>query len=163
MSKEKKYSPEEGIITSWEVSPAFSSESMKGVTSLKDLPNFKALKWENAETEYTGMLNLSRFAEVSQKTNTILVRAEIESDKEEVKRIELGYSDQLSAFVDGQLVYSGQNNFRSRDYRYLGTIGFFDAVYVPLKKGKNTVYFAVSENYGGWGIKARLSAIEQPD
>ncbi|MEL6190946.1 MAG: hypothetical protein AAFR66_02810 [Bacteroidota bacterium] len=161
-SKEKTFSPEEGIITSWEVSPAFSSESMKGITSLKDIPNFKALTWETAETEYTGMLNLSRFAEVSPKSNTILVRAEIASDEETVKRIELGYSDQLSAFVNGQLVYSGQNNFRSRDYRYLGTIGFFDAVYVPLKKGKNTVYFAVSENFGGWGIKGRLSELEQP-
>lgn len=156
-SQEKTYSAEEGVITSWEVSPAFSSEKLKGVRSLEDLSDFKKLEWNTVETEYTGMLNLSRFSEVSQNSNTILVRAQIESDKEEVKRIELGYSDQLSAFVNGQLVYSGQNNFRSRDYRYLGTIGFFDAVYVPLKKGKNTVYFAVSENFGGWGIKARLS------
>ncbi|MEM8898118.1 MAG: hypothetical protein AAGC85_08435 [Bacteroidota bacterium] len=163
MSKEKKHSPEAGIITSWEVSPAFFSGNLKGVNSLKDLPDFKALKWETAETEYSGLLNLSRFSEVGPNSNTILVRAQIESDRETVKRIELGYSDQVFAFVNGQLVYSGQNNFRSRDYRYLGTIGFFDAVYVPLKKGKNTVYFAISENFGGWGIKAKISEMKQPD
>ena len=44
----------------------------------------------------------------------------------------------------------------SRDYRFLGTIGYFDAVYLQLKKGRNDLWIAVSENFGGWGIKAKL-------
>jgi hypothetical protein len=53
-------------------------------------------------------------------------------------------------------VYSGHNKFRSRDYRYLGTMGYFDAVHLELKKGENEIIFAVSENFGGWGLKAKL-------
>ena len=35
------------------------------------------------------------------------------------------------------VVYAGDNRYRSRDYRYLGTIGYFDQVYLPLAAGDN--------------------------
>ena len=38
------------------------------------------------------------------------------------------------------------------DFRYLGTIGLFDELYLPLKQGANDLWFAVSESFGGWGI-----------
>jgi hypothetical protein len=49
---------------------------------------------------------------------------------------------------------AGADDYRSRDYRFLGTIGYFDELYLPLKKGENELIFAVSEDFGGWGIKA---------
>ena len=45
---------------------------------------------------------------------------------------------------------------RSRDYRYLGTIGLFDEVMLPLRDGDNELWLAVSESFGGWGVLARL-------
>ena len=45
----------------------------------------------------------------------------------------------------------------SRDFRYLGTIGLFDAIHLPLKQGENEVLLAVSETFGGWGIISRLA------
>jgi hypothetical protein len=38
----------------------------------------------------------------------------------------------------------------------LGTIGLFDAVYLPLRKGKNTLLLAVSEDFGGWLVTGRF-------
>ena len=35
-------------------------------------------------------------------------------------------------------------------------MGYFDTIYLDLKKGKNEIIFAVSENMGGWGLKAKL-------
>lgn len=67
------------------------------------------------------------------------------------------YSDRVRVYVNGTLLYSGDNSYRTRDFRYLGTIGLFDSVQAPLKKGANEVVFAVSETFGGWGIMARLS------
>ena len=32
--------------------------------------------------------------------------------------------------------------------------------HLNLKKGKNTVFFAVSENFGGWGVKAKVLEME---
>jgi hypothetical protein len=55
------------------------------------------------------------------------------------------------------LLYDGQDVFLSRDYRFLGTIGYFDDVYLDLKKGKNELWIAVSENFGGWGLKGIIA------
>ena len=63
-------------------------------------------------------------------------------------------------YLNGQLIYTGDNTYMSRDYRYLGTIGLFDNVLLPLKPGKNELYIAVTEAFGGWGIMARLSDFE---
>lgn len=163
MSTEKIFSQEPGTIMEWEISPSFAAEKLTGLTTVTDFPAFSNLSWEKVEAEYTGILNLSRFSEVTLTSNTIWVRAHIEAEKAEIKKIAMGYSDRLAAFIHGQLVYSGHNQFRSRDYRYLGTIGFFDELYVPLKKGRNTLYFAVTESMGGWGIKAKLSEMEALD
>ena len=63
-------------------------------------------------------------------------------------------------YVNGKIVYAGQRVFRSRDYRYLGTIGYFDAVYLDLKEGENEVVFAITETFGGWGLRARLENLD---
>jgi hypothetical protein len=48
----------------------------------------------------------------------------------------------------------------SRDYRFLGTIGFYDKLFLPLKKGDNELWFVTSENFGGWGVKAKFENME---
>ncbi|MEL6926392.1 MAG: hypothetical protein AAFO94_20280, partial [Bacteroidota bacterium] len=79
---------------------------------------------------------------------------------EQLKELQFGYSDAAAVFVNDQILYRGKNLFRSRDYRYLGTIGYFDSVYLQLKKGRNEVVIAVAENFGGWGLKAKLENME---
>ena len=61
--------------------------------------------------------------------------------------------------MNGRLVYGGSNQYLTRDYRYLGTIGLFDDLYVSLSPGPNEVWFAVSESFGGWGI---LGVVDDP-
>ena len=45
---------------------------------------------------------------------------------------------------------------RSRDYRFLGSIGYWDTVFLPLAQGDNELVVAVSESFGGWGVQARF-------
>ena len=45
----------------------------------------------------------------------------------------------------------------TRDYRFLGSIGYWDRLYLPLVPGENELVLAVSENFGGWGLQARLA------
>jgi hypothetical protein len=70
--------------------------------------------------------------------------------------LQLGFSDRARVFLNDQVLYSGRDEFQSRDYRFLGTVGLFDEVYLTLKKGRNELWVAVSETFGGWGIKAAL-------
>jgi hypothetical protein len=65
-------------------------------------------------------------------------------------------SNKVRVFVNNILIYAGNNRFRSRDYRYLGTLGLFDTIYLPLKVGKNEISFAVTESFGGWGVMAQI-------
>ena len=53
-------------------------------------------------------------------------------------------------------VYRGDDTYRSRDYRFLGSIGWYDTLYLPLEQGDNELLIAVSEDFGGWGVQARL-------
>jgi len=71
-------------------------------------------------------------------------------------RVSFGYSDRVRVYLNGQLIYAGNNGYGSRDYRYLGTIGYFDQLRLPLRAGFNELWFAVSESFGGWGIMARI-------
>ena len=67
-------------------------------------------------------------------------------------------ADRVVAAVNGVRVYSGDDGYRSRDHRFLGTVGFYDTLWLPVRAGRNEVTFAVSENFGGWVIGARLAA-----
>ena len=77
-----------------------------------------------------------------------------------MKQLKLGYSDAAAVFVNGTLIYKGDNTYMSRDYRYLGTIGLFDSVALPLEKGDNEIWIAVTEAFGGWGIMGQLANLE---
>jgi hypothetical protein len=46
--------------------------------------------------------------------------------------------------------------FLSSDRSFLGTVGLFDELILPLKRGDNELWFAVSEGFGGWAVVAQL-------
>ena len=65
----------------------------------------------------------------------------------------------MVAILNGKPIYRGNNKWRSRGYRYLGTTGLFDSIYLNLKKGENILLMAVSEDFGGWLITGRIEEI----
>lgn len=151
--------PINGIIASWTISDKFKEEQLKDLEGLKGI--IAKRKWNNkVNTEEGIAANISRKVtryDESPKKNTVFAKIEIESNKKQTKIFEFGYSDRAIVVLNGKPLYKGNNRWRSRDYRYLGTIGLFDAVYLPLKKGKNTLIVAVSEDFGGWLITGKFS------
>jgi hypothetical protein len=144
-----------GTVTRWQVSGGVSEKSLTGITSLKSFEK-SDLKWKTAETETTGTLNLASVAAWSQENNTVFARVMVDSEKEQLKKFVFGFSDRARVYLNDDLLFSGEDNYGSRDYRFLGTIGYFDAVYLHLKKGRNEIKIAVSENVGGWGVKGKF-------
>jgi hypothetical protein len=88
--------------------------------------------------------------------NTVFARLTIQAERDQIKKIRFGFSDSVKVYVNDQLLFGGNDLYRSRDYRFLGTIGLFDEVYLPLKKGDNELWLAVTESFGGWGIKGLI-------
>ena len=73
---------------------------------------------------------------------------------------DLGFSDRAVVYLNGRALYRGDDTYRSRDYRFLGSIGWYDTVYLPLVEGDNELVVAVSEDFGGWGIQARFDSLD---
>lgn len=148
-----------GTIAAWQVSNAFKEDVTAKMMQL-DTKWVDQLKWKTLSTEATGLVNISRLWPVSDSANTVLVKFIVNSDKEQLKRLDIGYSDRVRIYCNNNVLYAGNAGFRTRDYRYLGTIGYFDAVYLPLKKGGNTIIMAISETFGGWGVMAKWENVE---
>ena len=96
------------------------------------------------------------------KKNTVFARAIVASTDARTVPLRFGYSDRVRIFLNGQLLYAGDNGYRSRDFRYLGTIGLFDAIPLALRAGDNELIMAVSESFGGWGVLARIGSASSP-
>ncbi len=147
----------EGLIPSWEISDKFEEGLLEGEKDPASV--IGARTWEGSvQVEEGTAANIARLITLrgAEKGNTVLARVTINSSKDQLKLFEFGYSDRVVVILNGVPIYRGTNRFNSRDYRYLGTIGLFDAVYLPLKKGDNTLIMAVSEDFGGWLITGRF-------
>jgi len=87
----------------------------------------------------------------------VYARTKIDSDRDQVKKLYIGYSDDVSVFLNGKILYRGRSAQGFRDPGFLGIVNpENDAVYLPLKKGNNELMLAVSELGGGWGFICRL-------
>lgn len=143
----------DGTFRSWLVSAVFDEKLLSGKFELSrgDKEN---LRWKKLACEADGLCNLARLDGVGEGKNTVFSRGVIVSERDQIKRLRFGFSDRVKVYFNDRLVYGGDDSFQSRDYRFLGTLGYFDEVYLPLRKGSNELWIAVSENFGGWGIKA---------
>ena len=142
-------------VSNWQISDSFSEEKLAKVIELNSQDMAK-MKWQTLHVDSYGILNMARVQGVNKTSNTAFAQFSIDSNKAQTKALHFGYSDKVRVFVNNTLVYAGNNSFRSRDYRYLGTIGLYDTVYLPLKAGKNDIIFVVSEQFGGWGVMAKF-------
>jgi hypothetical protein len=147
--------PPADVVTEWSVSQALPEALVDGVERLSesDLP---ALEWMSLEAEATGVVNLARRGRRTREENTVFARTTIHSEQAGTRRVRFGFSDRVRVFSGDRLVYSGDNGYQTRDYRFLGTIGLFDEIAIDVEPGENPLVFAVSESFGGWGIVAAL-------
>src|SRR6266542_3319608 len=148
-----------GIVTQWQVSNVAKRSLFEKKYELT--PEIKEkIKWTTQNSEPSGTVNLAKFIEPTDTSKTIIARVLIQSESEQIKELSFGFSDYVTIYLNDKALYSGNDNFMSRDYRFLGTIGFFDKLFLSLKKGVNELWFVVSEDFGGWGVKAKFENME---
>lgn len=147
------------IITKWQVSNVVNRNLFEKKYQLTTEIKEKST-WTTQSSEPSGTINLSRFGFLTETNNTMVVKVVVESASEQIKELSFGFSDFVTVYLNDKAIYYGADNFMSRDYRFLGTIGFFDKLFLPLKKGSNELWFVVSENFGGWGVKAKFENMD---
>ncbi len=149
-----------GTVTERQVSSAFEGSRLEGSTSFPDELSAE-LSWTALQSDRTGIANLAEVQGIADGRDTVIARLTIHSEQERVVKTSFGYSDRVNVYLNGQLLYGGDNTYRTRDYRYLGTIGLFDELWLPLKTGDNELWFAISEAFGGWGVQCRVFPFEE--
>lgn len=149
----------DGRIPEWEVSDSFDGAVLAGASTLETDAQ-QGRTWTTMSAEDSGITNLAEVIVDENGGNTVFTRHVFAGNRGESKLLSFGYSDKASVYLNGTLIYSGDNTYLTRDYRYLGTIGLFDSVVLPLKKGDNELVIAVSEAFGGWGIMGKISDLE---
>lgn len=148
-----------GLVTQWQVSNVVNPNLFEKKYQLT--PEIKEkLKWTTQRSEPSGTINLARFGQMTQTEKAMVAKVVIQSSSEQFKEVSFGFSDYVLVYLNDRALYYGMDNFMSRDYRFLGTIGFFDTLLLPLKKGDNELWFVVAENFGGWGVKAKFANMD---
>jgi hypothetical protein len=164
-------------LTKWSLSPSYDALARNLEHPLSPSES-AAIKWQDAEAEPPGFVVLYRYREAPHPRVTfqgdfskrlepqpgmkvIYARTNIDSDRDQVKKLFIGYSDDVSVFLNGKILYRGRSAQGFRDPGFLGIVNpENDAVYLPLKKGSNELVLAVSELGGGWGFICRLVDVE---
>jgi len=115
--------------------------------------------WQSLSVDEAGVVNLAQVSGRTPEVNTLFVRKILTADTDKTIRFKYGFSDRVTVFLNGVAIAYGDDTYLTRDYRHLGTIGLYDSVFLPLKAGRNELIFAVSEGFGGWGIKAAMDPV----
>ena len=149
----------EEVIQKYQVSSPVDVQSVFNEPKLPD-DFLEKLTFKEYPTEADGLINLAQVGAKTKTENTIVLKIDIEVEHDILKPLNFGFSDVAKIFVNTKAAWIGADIYRSRDYRFLGTIGYFDTVYLDLKKGQNEVIILVAENFGGWGFKARFDNLD---
>ncbi len=166
-----------GTLTKWSLSPSYDALARNLERPLSPSES-AAMQWQDVEAEPPGFVVIYRYREAPHPRVTfqgdfskrlepqpgmkvVYARTNIDSDRDQVKKLFIGYSDDVSVFLNGKILYRGRSAQGFRDPGFLGIVNpENDAVYLPLKKGSNELMLVVSELGGGWGFICRLVDLE---
>jgi hypothetical protein len=164
-------------LTKWSLSPSYDALARNLEHSLSASES-KAIQWQEVEAEPPGFVVIGRYREAPVGGGTfqadfskrldpqpgmklVYARTIINSDRDQVRKLYIGYSDDVSVFLNGEILWRGRSAQGFRDPGFLGIVSpENDAVYLPLKKGSNELLLAVSDLGGGWGFICRLADFE---
>jgi hypothetical protein len=163
-----------GTLVHWSLSPAYDALQRDLERPLSPAER-AAIAWQDVEAEPPGIVAIYRYRQAPHPRVTfqsdfstrlepqpgmkvVYARTTIRSDRDVVRKLSLGYSDDVTVFLNGRILYRGRSAQAFRDPGFLGIVSpDDDAVYLPLRKGNNELVLALSELGGGWGFVARLA------
>jgi len=162
-----------GTLTRWRLSPSFDALT-RDLERPLPASEATAMRWQEVEAEPPGFVVINRYRdsphprvsfandfskrlEPQPGTAVVYATTTIEAERDQVKKLLLGYSDEVTVFLNGRILYRGRSAQNFRDPGFLGIVNpENDALYLPLRKGRNELVLAVSELGGGWGFICRV-------
>ena len=167
-----------GTLTRWSLSPAYDALA-RDLERPLTRAELGAIRWDEVQAEPPGFVVINRYRdsphpnvsfqgdfskrlEPQPGMKVVYARTRIDAKRDQVRKLYIGYSDDVSVFLNGKILYRGRSAQGFRDPGFLGIVNAEDdALYLPLKKGRNELVLAVSELGGGWGFVCRWA--DQPE
>jgi DNA-binding beta-propeller fold protein YncE len=138
-----------GVIRDWALSTPFALLS----ADFTRYPDLSGLEWQSVTADEAGLVDISRYYPRKDRAgDCILARTILKADADTRLRLGCGYSDVLTVYLNGLPVFTGNSAYRSRDGSFLGIVGWFDDLFLPLRKGQNELLVQLGESSGGWGF-----------
>ena len=141
-----------GFLRDWEISRPLA----RRLLDFDRYPDAEALgvtPWTRVAATQRGILDVSRsYGRSGPEPDAVIARATVHATRNEVRKFWLGYSDEVGVFLNGRPVFYGNSGYRVRDLSFLGIVGTFDALQLPLRRGDNELLFVLGEASGGWGL-----------
>ena len=146
-----------GLVTKLRLSPGFVPP--EGPVRALAGPSSPSEAWPLANVLPSGLVIIGSQVKVPEKARRYasIAAFRVRAAAAGVRRLRLGFSDEVSVFLNGQILFSGDQRYVFNFPRQEGLIHLDQAsVYLPLKKGDNEVRLVVSEVFGGWGLMAQF-------
>lgn len=162
-----------GALVHWQLSPSYDALA-RNLERPLDANESARITWQDVDAEPPGIVLVNRYREsphprvsfASDFTKrldpqpgmrVVYARTTIDVQRAQTRKLALGYSDDVSVFLNGRILFRGRSAQYFRDPAFLGIVDAEnDAVYLPLQAGSNELVLAVSELGGGWGFVCRL-------
>jgi hypothetical protein len=88
----------------------------------------------------------------------LLARVIVESPEESVRLFRFGYSDEVTVFLNGRPLFSGDAHESHDNPRQEGLIGLGQGtLYLPLRRGRNELVLSIADVFGGWGLMGQFA------
>jgi hypothetical protein len=142
-----------GLIRRWQVSDELVEDDAVRRASTSD---WSAVRWTPLAVESNGVADLGRVIAKKSGTHFAVARFEVAAEQATTKLLKLGYSDVVRVYVNGSLLFQGDNRQYSRDPGFLGIVGLHDTLAVLLRRGRNDIAFVIEETSGGWASEAQF-------
>lgn len=143
-----------GVVGSWELSESFVADT----GTIMALPSLEGRRWTTATADPDGLVVVNRFLPRpgQARRSTTIARIRVEAATAETRALALGFSDEMTVFLNGRPVAAARAPYSYNFPRQEGLIGLEQqTVFLPLVAGANEVAVALTDGFGGWGIMGR--------
>lgn len=145
----------ESVLTRWQLSDVFEPEGPLSAASLER----RVAKWTEVSTEGNGVLEFFRHLQIpaGQRSWAAIAQVSIHSPSAQTCQLHLGYSDEILVGLEGKPLLYANASYSFDEPRRQGLLHPEQAVvFLPLKRGKQTLSAVVADRFGGWGLYGRL-------
>jgi hypothetical protein len=140
------------FVWNWQVSDAVPAEG-----PVRNIPSTMS-RWTAARAEESGLVNINRLFNLQKGRSVIFAKHVIRSDAARRVLAGIGYSDDVTVFVNGEPIYTGINGWDSRTPALNSFVDTrWESAFLPFREGDNEIVLAVADDQRfGWGFALRI-------